>query len=82
MIQTIAVQLINQFAKALEQQIAQAAPATIDNSGAKPADAEARVRPEPLAQPVAHPIGGFSLVMKALSASLTGLFRGKNESNK
>jgi carbon monoxide dehydrogenase subunit G len=81
MIQTIAAQLINQFAKSLEQQIAQAAPATIDASGTKPADAKVRVRSGSAAQPVAHQIGGFSLVMKALWASLTGLFRGKNESN-
>jgi uncharacterized protein len=82
MVQTIAAQLINQFAKALERQIAQAGPATIGTSMTGPADSKARARPEPVAQPAAKPIGGVSLVMKAMWASLTGLFRGKNESNR
>jgi carbon monoxide dehydrogenase subunit G len=82
MIQTIAAELINQFAKSLEQQIVQAAPATIDTFGAKPADPKPRIRPEPIAQPVAQPIGGLSLVAKALWAGFTGLFRGKYESNR
>jgi uncharacterized protein len=82
MIQTIAAQLINQFAKALEKQIAQAGPATTNASTTEPADSNAHARPEPVAQPVAKPIGGFSLVMKAIWASLAGLFRDKNESNR
>jgi carbon monoxide dehydrogenase subunit G len=82
MIQTIAAQLINQFAKALEKQIAQAGPATTNASAREPADSKAHARPEPVAQSVAKPIGGFSLVMKAIWASLTGLFRDKNESNR
>jgi uncharacterized protein len=82
MIQTIAAQLINQFAKALEKQIAQAGPATTNASATELADSKAHARPEPIAQPVAKPIGGFSLVMKAIWASLTGLFRDKNESNR
>lgn len=83
MIQTIAAQLINQFAKALEKQIAQTAPAAIDNGpAASTASTGARVPPELHAQSAAKPIGGFSLVMKAMWASLTGLFSGKNESNR
>ncbi len=82
MIQTIAAQLINQFAKALEKQIAQAGPETTDALLTEPVDPKAHPRLEPAAQPVAKPIGGFSLVMKAIWASLTGLFRGKNESNR
>ncbi len=83
MIQTIAAQLINQFAKALEKQIAQAAPAAIDDGPmTTPAASVTHVRPQPAVQPVAKPIGGFSLVMKAMWASLMGLFRGKNESNR
>jgi carbon monoxide dehydrogenase subunit G len=83
MIQTIAAQLINQFAKALEKQIAQVAPAAADDGvGDAPAASVARPRPEPATQQVAKPIGGFSLVMKAMWAGLVGLLRGKNESNR
>jgi uncharacterized protein len=82
MIQTIAAQLINQFAKALEKQIAQAGPTTTDASLTVPVDSKAHARPEPAAHPVAKPIGGFSLVMKAVWASLTGWFRGNNESDR
>jgi carbon monoxide dehydrogenase subunit G len=69
MIQTIAAQLINQFAKALEKQIAQSAPAATASSN-RPA------KPETVTPSVAKPIGGFSLVMQALWAGIAGMFRG------
>jgi carbon monoxide dehydrogenase subunit G len=69
MIQTIAAQLINQFAKALEKQIAQSAAAATASSS-RPA------KPETATPSVVKPIGGFSLVMQALWAGIRDLFRG------
>jgi uncharacterized protein len=71
MIQTIAAQLINQFAKALEKQIPQSSPA--DAITASPSG---HPKPEATAPPVAKPIGGFSLVLQAFWAGIAGLFRG------
>jgi uncharacterized protein len=81
-IQTIAAQLIDQFAKTLEKQIVQTGPATVDASSREPEAAEAHARPAPVTQAEAKPISGFSLLMKAVWASLAGLFHGKNESKK
>lgn len=73
-VQSIAAELIGQFAKALEQQIRQdqaAAPAASDGA------------PSPAMTPATAPsrppqaIGGFSLLIKALWAGFKGLFRGK-----
>jgi carbon monoxide dehydrogenase subunit G len=76
MIQTIASQLINQFAKSLEMQIAQSTPAGVselapDTSVARATAANA---PQP---PAAKPISGFSLILRALWAGIAGLFRKK-----
>jgi uncharacterized protein len=83
MIQTIAAQLINQFAKSLEKQIAQSAPVsatTTTSAAAGPAGPIVKPDPQPSAERAAKPIGGFSLMMSAIWAALTGLFRDKNES--
>ena len=69
MIQTIAAQLINQFAKALEKQIAQSAAAATAGSSRS-------AKPETATPSVVKPIGGFSLVMQALWAGIRDLFRG------
>jgi hypothetical protein len=73
MIQTIAAQLINQFAKALEKQIAQSVPAEGTAATTSP---NGHPKPEAAVQPVNKPIGGFSLVMQALWTGIAGLFRG------
>jgi carbon monoxide dehydrogenase subunit G len=73
MIQTIAAQLINQFAKALERQIAQSAPLGAPET---PSDSNGHPKPEAAVLPVAKPIGGFSLVLQALWAGIAGMFRG------
>jgi carbon monoxide dehydrogenase subunit G len=83
MIQTIAAQLINQFAKSLEKQIAQSAPVsatTTTPAAAEPAGPIVKPDPQPSAERAAKPIGGFSLMMSAIWAALTGLFGDKNES--
>lgn len=83
MIQTIAAQLINQFAKSLEKQIAQPAPVsatTTTPAAAEPAGPIVKPDPQPSAERAAKPIGGFSLMMSAIWAALTGLFGDKNES--
>lgn len=74
-IQTIAAQLITQFSKALEKKIAKAPPSASQTSApaAPPAN-------DPDVKSEAKPIGGFSLVVKALWAMIAGLFAGKNES--
>jgi carbon monoxide dehydrogenase subunit G len=84
MIQTIAAQLIGQFAKSLEKQIAQSAPVpdatTTAAVAAEPAGSAVKIETQPAADRVAKPIGGFSLMMNVIWAALSGLFRGKNES--
>jgi carbon monoxide dehydrogenase subunit G len=85
MIQTIAAQLINQFAKSLEKQIAQAAPvaaAATPSAAAEPGGPTAKPEPQWSAERAAKPIGGFTLMMSAIWAALSGLFRDKNESTK
>jgi len=80
MIQTIAAQLINQFAKALEKQIAQSVPAApVSEVASDKASANSQVHasPEPAVQFVAKPIGGFSLILQVIWAGIAGLFRGK-----
>lgn len=72
MIQTIAAQLINQFAKALEKQIA----ASTTETSASPVVSVEAPAAVAAAQPATKPIGGLSLVLQALWASLAGLFRG------
>jgi len=93
MIQSVANQLVSQFAKSLEAQIAASSsaaapsslasgPGTAAPAGGGPsdmADVGQTTRPggakpaRPV--PAAKPIGGFSLLLNALWASLTGLFR-------
>ena len=72
MIQTIGAQLINQFAKALEKQIAASTP----QASANPAVAAEAARPAAAAPGAVKPIGGFSLVLQALWAGIAGMFRG------
>jgi carbon monoxide dehydrogenase subunit G len=76
MIQTIAAQLINQFAKALEKQIAQSVPAEGTAATTATTSPNGHPKPEAAVQPVNKPIGGFSLVMQALWTGIAGLFRG------
>jgi carbon monoxide dehydrogenase subunit G len=76
MIQTIAGQLINQFAKTLEKQIAQSAPVVSLATTATPASSNGNAELEAATPPVPRPIGGFSLVMQALWAGIVGMFRG------
>jgi uncharacterized protein len=84
-IQTIAAQLINQFAKSLEKQIAHSAAvptAATTTAAVEPAGPAVTLEPPPSAERAARPIGGFTLMMSAIWAALSGLFRGKNESTK
>jgi carbon monoxide dehydrogenase subunit G len=81
MIQTIAAQLIGQFSKSLEKQVAQsaqsaAAPAEDQWGETAPRSTEGPSRAVPQ---LANPIGGFSLMMNVMWATIVGLFRGKNE---
>jgi uncharacterized protein len=83
MIQTIAAQLINQFAKSLEKQIAHSAPvptAATTTAAVEPAGPSVTPEPHLSAERATTPIGGFSLMMSVIWAALTGLFRRKNES--
>lgn len=77
MIQTIAAQLIGQFSKSLEKQVAQSAPA--EDQSVETAPGPATEPSTAVAQPT-NPIGGFSLMMNVMWATIVGLFRGKNES--
>ncbi len=93
MIQTIAAQLIGQFSKSLEKQIAQSPAETVVASiPLVAAGGEATTTEYPTLanelertpasaplQPAAKPIGGFSLMINVLWAAIVGLFRGKNE---
>ena len=76
MIQTIAAQLVNQFAKNLEKQIAQSAPVVALATTATPAGSNGNAKLQAAIPPVTRPIGGFSLVMQALWAGIVGMFRG------
>lgn len=81
MIQTIAAQLIGQFSKSLEKQIAQSAPAAavaVEGRSAETGPGPAAERSAAVAEPN-KPIGGFSLMMNVMWATIVGLFRGKNE---
>jgi hypothetical protein len=82
MVQTIAAQLIGQFAKALEKKIAQSASQVVEASISSSSSDELNPSPKPSTafEPPAKPIGGFSLLMGAILAALKGIFRGKNES--
>jgi hypothetical protein len=71
MIQNVAAQLINQFAEALKGQIVQmplSAPAAVWNT--------ATTTPplKPVVARAAKPIGGFSLLLRAIWAAFLGLF--------
>jgi carbon monoxide dehydrogenase subunit G len=81
MIQTIAAQLIGQFSRSLEKQIAQSAPAAAVAAEGRSAETAPGPTAEPstaVSQPT-KPIGGFSLMMNVMWATIVGLFRGKNE---
>jgi carbon monoxide dehydrogenase subunit G len=90
MIQSVAGQLIGQFAKNLEANLEaelastpEPAPATTTSIGQAPAVASvasAPAAPRPTPAP-AKPISGFALVFGALWASLRGLFGGKPSSS-
>lgn len=73
-IQSIAAQLINQFSKTLEKQIVQERPPVASMETVSPA-AKAS---EPAAEPVAKPIGGTSLLLRALWANLVAMFSGRD----
>jgi carbon monoxide dehydrogenase subunit G len=86
LIQGVATQLTTQFAKALAAQIAasEPPPAAVASSGTtaagKPAATTSTEDSAPVpaprqARPAVEPIGGFSLVLKAVWASLRGLFQ-------
>ena len=82
MIQTVASQIISQFAKNLEAQISQsrqaetaAAPAA--DTGAPQSAATPAAAPRPPVQP-AKPISGFSLIMSSLWAMIRGWFGGSS----
>lgn len=73
MIQSVATQLIDEFAKALEAQIAQSEPIAASRTAGPP---EAEVAAAASGNhSKAKPIGGFSLVFKALIASVLSAFR-------
>lgn len=72
MIQSVAAQLIGQFAQALEAQIGASKQTIAPAAGTSEAAEQATIARAP--PPAAKPIGGFSLVFKALWASLLGLF--------
>jgi carbon monoxide dehydrogenase subunit G len=72
-IQSIAAQLIGQFSKNLEKQIAESRPALIEPKPDSVPDVLAAASALP-PQPPAKPIGGFSLVFGALWANLAALF--------
>jgi hypothetical protein len=73
MIQSVAAQLIGQFSQALRAQIAASEPATASSTEQPEAAGRAKIAGTPPS--AAKPIGGFSLVFKALWASVLGLFR-------
>jgi carbon monoxide dehydrogenase subunit G len=71
MIQNVAAQLINQFAEALKGQIVQmplSAPAAVSNT------ATTTPPSKPVVARAAKPIGGFSLLLRAIWAAFLGLF--------
>ncbi len=93
MIQTIAAQLIGQFSRSLEKQIAQSPPEPVavpvpsvaaeaeTITGERPLAAVAPRRdaaPAPVRE-AAKPISGVSLMMNVMWTAIAGLFRGKNE---
>lgn len=85
MIQTIAAQLINQFAKCLEKQIAQSDPVAAiatTSAAAEPVGQIGKPEPQPSAAYAAKPIGGITLMVSTIWAVLNRLFQGKNESTK
>jgi carbon monoxide dehydrogenase subunit G len=73
-IQSIAAQLINQFSRTLEKQIAQERPAVAGTEPVSPASGVT----EPAAEPATKPIGGMSLVLRALWANLLAMFSGRD----
>jgi uncharacterized protein len=80
MIQTIAAQLINQFAKALEKQIVQsvtAAPVAEVASDRTSANHQPLASSKRTVQSAARPIGGFSLILQLIWTGIASLFRGQ-----
>jgi carbon monoxide dehydrogenase subunit G len=75
-IQATATQIMNQFAKALKDKIAQdgvaAAPAAIASPAAQPSPS---IIPSHAPAPAAKPISGFSLMWQVFRSWFTGLFK-------
>lgn len=76
MVQTIAAQLINQFAKSLEKQIASSASADAQSADAAPSSPDAQQAA------AAKPIGAFSLVAGAMWTTVKRPFGAKNENER
>ena len=75
-IQSIAAQLINQFSRGLEKQIAEDRPPATE---LKPGGGAPAAIARPPAPSTSKPIGGFSLVLRALWASLAALFGNRDK---
>lgn len=76
-IQSVAAQLIGQFAESLRAMLAQQTETvTAELAGTRAATESAALPP-----PVARPVSGFSLIARALWDSLMGLFRGSRQSH-
>jgi len=77
-IQATAAQIMNQFAKALKDKLAQngaaPAPAAAASSPA-PVSASPSIVPSPAPQPAAKPISGFTLMWQVFRSWLSGLFK-------
>lgn len=83
MVQTIAAQLINQFAKSLEKQIASSTPASAASASTE-AMQPGSAAPAPQASPpstpsAAKPIGAFSLIAGAIWSALKRALGSRNE---
>jgi hypothetical protein len=75
-IQATAAQLMNQFAKALKEKLAQDRPAAAAVSAASPPPVEPSPSIVPAtAAPAAKPISGFALMAKVLWSAIVGLFK-------
>ena len=76
-IQATATQIMNQFAKALKDKLAQegaaAAPVAIASPAAVPSSPS--IVPSPAPAPAAKPISGFPLMWQVIWSAITGLFR-------
>ncbi len=76
-IQATATQLMNQFAKALKDKLAQERPAAAAAASTSPPAIQSppSIVPTPAAAPAAKPISGFALMAKVIWGSIVGLFK-------